>query len=91
MVISLWWCIVLQRKLPKSRKSQNLNHKKFRILPASVRYPPDEIYEIYVVIDDNLQLNFSIYNALVAKAYGWFIFYNIHTGQFLLFYVFIFP
>ena len=67
MFIFLWWCIVLQRKLPKAHKSQNLNHRKYGILPASALYPPDEIYEIYVLIDDNLQLNVSIAMLLLQK------------------------
>ena len=33
---------------------------------------PDEVYDTYVEIDNNLQLNINIFNELVAKAQIWF-------------------
>ena len=33
---------------------------------------PDEVYDIYVDIDNDLQLNINIFNELVAKAQIWF-------------------
>ena len=56
-----------------------------------VLFPPDEIYDTYVEIDDNLQLNFSIYNALAAKANVWFILMTLILYNSYLFYGFIFP
>ena len=34
-----------------------------------MRRDKDKIYDTYVEIDDDLQLNVNIYNALVAKTY----------------------
>ena len=53
----------------KPTRSRNLSHKKFQILRASILFPPDEIYDTYLEIDGDLQLNVNIYSALVAKAH----------------------
>ena len=53
----------------KLTRSRSLNNKKFQILPACVLLPLDDAYDTYVEIDNDLQLNINIYNALVAKAH----------------------
>ena len=53
----------------KPTRSRNISHKKFQILRTSILFPPDEIYDTYLEIDDDLQLNVNIYFALVAKAH----------------------
>ena len=53
----------------KPTRSRNISHKKFQILRTSILFPPDEIYDTYLEIDDDLQFNFNIYFALVAKAH----------------------
>ena len=53
----------------KPTRSRNINHKKFQILRTSILFPPDEIYDTYLEIDDDLQLNVNIYFALVAKTH----------------------
>ena len=53
----------------KPTRSRNISHKKFQILRTSTLFPPDEIYDTYLEIDDDLQLNVNIYFALVAKAH----------------------
>ena len=52
----------------KLMRSRSLNNKKSQILPTCVLFPPDNVYDTYVEIDNDLQLNINIYNALVAKA-----------------------
>ena len=52
----------------KLTKSRALNYKKFQLLPTNVLFPPDEIYDTYVDIDFELQLNINIYNSLISKS-----------------------
>ena len=53
----------------KLTRSRSLKNKKFQILPACVLFRPDDVYDTYVEIEDGLQLNINIYNALVAKVH----------------------
>ena len=53
----------------KLTRSRSLNNKKFQILPNCKLFPSDDVYDTYVEIDNDLQLNINIYNALVAKAH----------------------
>ena len=54
----------------KLTRSRNLNHKKSKSFhQVYMRRDKDKIYDTYVEIDDDLQLNVNIYNALVAKTY----------------------
>ena len=57
----------------KLTRSRNLNNKQFQTLPTNVIISPDEIYDTYVNIDDNMQLNVNIYNSLISKAKQWLI------------------
>jgi hypothetical protein len=53
----------------KLTRSRNLNYYKlFQVLPTYVVISPDEIYNTYIDINDNMQLNVNVYNALVRKA-----------------------
>ena len=36
--------------------------KKFQVLPTTIVIWPDEIYDTYVDIDENLQLHINVYN-----------------------------
>ena len=37
----------------KPTRSRNISHKKFQILRTSILFPPDEIYDTYLEIDDD--------------------------------------
>ena len=45
-----------------------MNHKHFKVIPTFVVFEPDEVYTIFVNIDENLQININIYNALLLNA-----------------------
>ena len=42
--------------------------KKFIILPAKTAVTPDQVYDTYVDIDDDLEIDCNICNMLIAKA-----------------------
>ena len=42
-----------------------MNHKQFQVIPTTVVFESDAIYDTYVNIDDNLQTNIDIYNAFI--------------------------
>ena len=65
----LCWWIIFQGNYLKPTRSRNTSHKKFQILRTSILFPPDEIYDTYLEIDDDLQLNVNIYFALLTKAH----------------------
>ena len=46
----------------KSFRSQNISFKKFDVLPMSAIITPEEVYDTYVEIDNNMLLNVKIYN-----------------------------
>ena len=50
-------------KLTKPKQQKIPNSSDLGIIP------PDDVYDTYVEIDKDLQLNINIYNALVAKAH----------------------
>ena len=49
-------------------QSKDIKVKKFTTLQAKVVVAPDEIYDTYVDINNNLELDCNIYNMLIAKA-----------------------
>ena len=63
--------------LPKSRyftghylklaRSRNILTKKFDLIPLTVYITPDEIYDSYIEIDENLFLDSKIYDAFMQK------------------------
>ena len=63
--------------------SCSLNNKKFQILPTCVLSTLDDVYDTYIEIDNNLQRNINIYNALVVKAHIWFDIDDILHSLFL--------
>ena len=48
-------------------RSRNGNMKQFQVIVGDVLLPPDEINDIYVDINDDLQINVNIYNELIHK------------------------
>ena len=42
--------------------------QQFQVIARDVLLPPDEINNIYVDINDDLQINVNIYNGLIHKA-----------------------
>ena len=48
--------------------SKDIKLKKFTILPAKVAVTTDEVYDTYVDIKYDLEINCNIYNMLIAKA-----------------------
>ena len=49
-------------------RSQDIKVKKFTILPAKIAVTPDEVYDTYVDISDDLEIDCNICNMLIAKA-----------------------
>ena len=49
-------------------RSRDIKVKKFTILPAKIAVTPDEVYDTYVDINDDLEIDCNIYNMLIAKA-----------------------
>ena len=41
-----------------------MNHKQFKVIPTTVLFESDAIYDTYV--NDNLQTNIDIYNAFIS-------------------------
>ena len=52
-------------------RSKDIKVKKFTILPAKIAVTPDQVYDTYVDINDDLEINSNIYNMLIAKAKYW--------------------
>lgn len=52
----------------KTVRSRNISFKKFEILPLDVYITPNEVFDTYVEIDDDLLLNIMIYKELIRKA-----------------------
>ena len=48
--------------------SKDIKEKKFAILPAKIAVTPDEVYDTYADINDDLEIDCNIYNMLIAKA-----------------------
>ena len=61
----------------------SLNTKKLHVLPTSVLLHPDDVYDTYVEIDNDLQLTMNIYNALIAKAHIWLDIGDILRSSFI--------
>ena len=53
----------------KLTRSRNLNFKQFQLLPTYIIISPEEIYDTYIDINDDIQLNVNVYNALRSKAF----------------------
>ena len=49
-------------------RSKDIKVKKITILPAKIAVTPDEVYDMYVDINDDLEIDCNIYNVLIAKA-----------------------
>ena len=49
-------------------RSRNSSMKQSQVIVPDVLLPPDEINDIYVDINDDLQINVNIYNGLIHKA-----------------------
>ena len=52
----------------KLTRPRNPNFKQFQIIQREVLLSPDEVNDTYVDINDDLQMNVSIYNGLITKA-----------------------
>ena len=52
-------------------RSKDIKVKKFTILPAKIAVTPDEVYDTDVDINDDLEIDCSIYSMLIAKAKYW--------------------
>ena len=48
--------------------SKDIKVTKFTILPVKTAVTPDEVYDMYVDINDDLEIDCNIYNMLIAKA-----------------------
>ena len=48
-------------------KSRNSTAKQFEVSERELLIPPDEISDTYVDINDSLQININVYNALIDK------------------------
>ena len=49
-------------------RSKDIKVKKITILAAKIAVTPDEVYDTYVDINDDLVIDCNIYNVLIAKA-----------------------
>ena len=49
-------------------RSKDIKVKNFTILPAKIAVTPDQVYDMYVDINDDLEIDYNIYNMLIAKA-----------------------
>ena len=49
-------------------RSKDIKVNKFTILPAKIAVTPDEVYDTYVDINVDLEIDCNIYNMLIAKA-----------------------
>ena len=49
-------------------RSKDIKVKSFTILPAKIAVTPDEVYDMYVDINKDLEIDYNIYNMLIAKA-----------------------
>ena len=45
-----------------------MNHKHFKVIPTFLVFESDEVYNIFVNVDENLQININIHNALLLNA-----------------------
>ena len=54
-------------------RSKDIKVKKITILPAKIAVTPDEVYDTYVEINDDLEIDCNIYNMFVATAKYWII------------------
>ena len=45
-----------------------MSFKKFDILPLDVVITPEEIFDTYVDINENMLLDINLYNSLIQKA-----------------------
>ena len=52
----------------KLTRSKHPNCKQFQVIQQQVIFPPEEIYDTYVDINEQLQININVYNGLVNKA-----------------------
>ena len=52
----------------KPFRSRNISFKKFDVLPMPVFITPEEVYDTYVEMDQNMLLDVKIYNSLIQKA-----------------------
>ena len=52
----------------KPVRSRNMSFKKFDILPLDVVITPEEIFDTYVDINENMLLGINLYNSLIQKA-----------------------
>ena len=64
-------------EIMKSKQQKNPNLSDLCIIP------PDDVYDTYVKIDNNLQLNLNAYNAALAKAHIWFDIGDILRNYFI--------
>ena len=48
-------------------RSRNSTAKQFKVIERELLIPPDQINDTYVDINDSLQINISVYNALINK------------------------
>ena len=48
-------------------RSRNSTAKQFEVIERELLIPPDEINDTYVDINDSLQININVYNALINK------------------------
>ena len=86
-LLSLIIRIVLQEELLETHEITMVKQKKTQILPTCVLsplpIPSDDVNDTCVEIDNDLQLNINIYNALVAQANIWFDIGDILRSSFI--------
>ena len=51
----------------KVGRSRSISMKQLVVLPSNIYLSPDEIYDTYVDINTNLQLDINFYNSLLYK------------------------
>ena len=49
-------------------RSRDVRVKKFATLPTTIVVTPDKIYDTYVDLNENLELDCNVYNMLIRKA-----------------------
>ena len=60
--------LFLKASYLSAARSKKINQKQFNILKGDVYCSPDEVFEVFLEIDDNLSMAKNIYTSLLARA-----------------------
>ena len=52
----------------KTIRSHSKNYKQLKVSMTTVVFEPGDVYDAHVNIDENLQIDINIYNALLLKS-----------------------